>query len=148
MKLKKASPKQKAFVLALIRMILGITFVYSSYHKIEDPAAFATIIYGYGVFPDVTINILAVVLPFLELVCGFCLIFNLLPGSAALLINAMLVCFSLLIFFNLVRGHTFDCGCFSFAASSHSTLANIYSLVRDLFLLGCGVYLQKNIRAF
>ena len=147
MTLKKLSPNQKTLLLATIRLILGMTFIYSSYHKIEDPAEFARVIFAYGVFPEFTINILAIVLPFVELVCGFCLIFNLLPGSSVLLINVLLACFSLLIFFNLVRGHQFDCGCFSFGAASHSTLANVYSLVRDLILLVGGVFLQKNIRA-
>ncbi|MBW2000476.1 MAG: hypothetical protein JRJ29_21270, partial [Deltaproteobacteria bacterium] len=33
------------------RWILGITFIYASYHKIVSPADFARIVYGYDLFP-------------------------------------------------------------------------------------------------
>ena len=36
------------------RLLLGGIFVYSSYHKIISPAAFAKIIYGYLLFPAFT----------------------------------------------------------------------------------------------
>ena len=58
-------------VLFLIKIVLGSTFIYASWHKIADPAGFATILYGYGLFPDLSINILAITIPFLEIVAGF-----------------------------------------------------------------------------
>ena len=35
-----------------VRLILGVTFIYASYHKILAPAEFAKVVYGYGLFPD------------------------------------------------------------------------------------------------
>ena len=96
-RLNKMKTDYKPLILFVIRLILGITFVYSSYHKIEDPAAFAKIVYGYAVFPTFSINIIAIIFPFIELTAGFCLIFNLLPRPAVLIINCLLVAFIILI---------------------------------------------------
>ncbi|WP_299982589.1 MauE/DoxX family redox-associated membrane protein [Desulfobacula sp.] len=129
-----------AIILFLIKLILGITFIYAGYHKIADPAGFAKILYGYAIFPGGSINILAISIPFIELIAGFCLIFNILSRSSLLLINTMLLGFILMIGFNLLRGHQFDCGCFSFS-SQPQTISNIYLLIRDLLLLLSGIYL-------
>ena len=51
-----------------------------------------------------------------------------------------------MIAFNLIRGHEFDCGCFSFGAKS-SHLSNVSLLVRDVVMLGGGLFLFKKIKA-
>lgn len=129
-----------AIVLFLLKLILGITFIYAAYHKIADPVKFAKILYGYAIFPGASINILAISIPFIEFIAGICLIFNILFRSALLLVNILLLSFILMIGFNFLRGHQFDCGCFSF--SNHSqVLSNIYLLIRDFILLLSGIYL-------
>ena len=130
-----------------IRLILGITFIYASLHKILHPADFARIIYGYGIFPETLINILAIWVPFMELVGGVCLIFNLFPASALLIINGLLLGFILVIGFNLIRGHEFDCGCFSLADHSEPVSA-VWLLVRDLVLLTAGTFLYRHLSVF
>jgi len=127
-------------LLFFIRLVLGVTFVYASFHKIEDPAGFAKILYGYAVLPDYSINLLAITIPFIELTAGFSLIFGLYPRSALLILNIFLTLFILVIGFNLLRGHQFDCGCFSSNGQS-STASAVYVLVRDILLLGAGIYL-------
>ncbi len=134
-------------MLFAIKLGLGIVFVYSSFHKIEDPAAFAKILFGYDIFPHISINALAIIVPFVELTCGFCLIFGLFPRSAVLIINVMLILFILLIGFNLIRGHQFDCGCFSSLSTQDQTLLNIYSLLRDIVFLWAGIYYMRNTPA-
>ncbi len=119
---------------------LGAVFVFASWHKILNPAEFAKIIYGYGLFPGSLINIFAICVPFVELVCGICLISGVLRQSSLLVCNAMLLGFILIISINLIRGHEFDCGCFSFA-HHNTTQAAISLLIRDVILLGTGLYL-------
>jgi putative oxidoreductase len=130
----------------IIKLVLGITFIYASFHKIEDPAGFAKILYGYSIFPGFSINILAITIPFIELVAGFSIIMGLIPRSALLIINTMLLLFILAIGFNLLRGHQFDCGCFS-TSTQPSTLSNVYLLIRDVLLLGSGMFMWKKTTA-
>ena len=129
------------------RWVLGLTFIYASYHKILAPADFAKIVYGYALFPNEAINLIAIVLPFIELVGGLALILGIYPRSSVLIINGMLIGFFVVLSFNLIRGHEFDCGCFSageagYFSSSESTL------VRDIIylLLGLQIFLFGGIR--
>ena len=120
------------------RWILGLTFIYASYNKILFPADFAKIIYGYDLFPDALINLIAIILPFLELVAALALITGLYPRSAVLIVNILLVAFIILLSVNLIRGHEFDCGCFAIK-NSGSTSATEVTLIRDFIYLALGI---------
>lgn len=128
--------------------VLGFTFIYASSHKIADPAAFAKIVYGYGLFPDPLINLIAITLPFAELMAGLALIFGLWRRSAAIIIVGMLVIFILIISINLARGYEFDCGCFSESAGSLFFLSGSprATLVRDIFLLILGIFCLRTLK--
>ena len=121
----------------LVRYIVGITFVYASLHKIAAPAEFAKIIYGYGLVPHDLVNLLAIVLPFVEFVAGGALLLGVSLRGATVMIGAMLLVFMTAISVNLIRGHEFDCGCFSFHQDS-SRYASQILLFRDgIYLLLC-----------
>ncbi len=129
------------------RWILGLTFIYASFHKILAPADFAKIVYGYGLFPHVFINLIAIIIPFLELVAGLALIIGFYPRSAAIIINGLLLAFMAALTINLIRGHEFDCGCFSAEESGYSSSTEV-TLVRDViyFLLGLQVIFFSGFR--
>ena len=130
-----------------VRWFLGAIFVSASYYKIVAPAQFAKIIYGYYLFPGTFINIIAIVLPFLELFSGLALILGIYPRSAAVIVNAMLLGFIITLSINLIRGQQFDCGCFSFGEGGHTyTVGQL--LVRDIvfFVLGLQILLFDNYR--
>jgi len=129
------------------RWTLGWTFVFASYHKIIAPAHFAKIIYGYGLFPAYSINLIAIILPFLELFGGLALLFGVYPQPAAAIIWGMVLAFIVAISINLIRGHQFDCGCFAFGKQG-STSSATQLLLRDLFyfVLGLQVLLFRGRR--
>ena len=120
------------------RWILGLTFIYASYNKILFPADFAKIIYGYDLFPHALINLIAIILPFLELVAALALILGVYPRSAVSIVNVLLVTFIVLLSINLIRGHEFDCGCFA-VDNSGSAAATQATLVRDFVYLALGL---------
>jgi len=120
--------------------VIGIIFVYASIHKIADPAAFAKIIYGYYLFPYLSINLIAIILPFLEFYSGIFLLLGIYPRSATAIIIGLLFGFITAISINLLRGHEFDCGCFSFNGSD-SKVASIQLLVRDIFYFVFSLYI-------
>ena len=120
------------------RWILGLTFIYASLHKILSPADFAKIVYGYGLFPEIFINLIAIIIPFLELVAGFALIIGFYPRSAAITISGLLLAFIAALTINLIRGHEFDCGCFSTSQSGYSSSPKV-TIARDIFYLALGM---------
>ncbi len=121
------------------RWILGITFIYASYYKIISPADFAKIIYGYDLFPADLINLIAIILPFIELVSGLVLIIGIYPRSAALIINGMLFVFIITLSINLLRGHEFICGCFSVRETGYINASGQW-IVRDILYFFLGLY--------
>jgi uncharacterized membrane protein YphA (DoxX/SURF4 family) len=120
------------------RWILGLTFIYASYNKILLPADFAKIIYGYDLFPHALINLIAIILPFLELVAALALICGVYPRSAVLIVNTLLVAFIILLSINLIRGHEFNCGCFQLQ-NSENNVSSQTTIIRDIFYLALGL---------
>ncbi len=119
------------FIIA--RLILGVVFIYASIDKITHPQAFAQAVFNYQILPDFLVNPTALVLPWLELVLGCCILFNKWMAGAILIANILLVVFMSAIFYNLARGLDISCGCFS-TAPSEDTI-NSLTIARDLFLL-------------
>ena len=100
-------------VVLILRLVLGITFVYASLDKIAHPDQFAKIIYNYKILPGFLINVFAVTLPWVELLAGLFLILGIFTESASLLISFLLVIFLFAISVNVLRGVDLNCGCFS-----------------------------------
>ncbi len=145
---RSSIPLHNSWVELAFRWILGLTFIYASYHKILAPADFAKIVYGYDLFPAVLINPIAIIVPFVELVAGLALIGGIYPRAAALVINALLVFFIVILSYNLLRGHEFDCGCFA-PQNSGSTSSTGFTLFRDFIYLALGLqifYYQRSRR--
>jgi uncharacterized membrane protein YphA (DoxX/SURF4 family) len=130
-----------------IRWVLGLTFAYSSLHKIAAPAQFAKILYGYALFPHAAINLIAIAAPFVELFTGAALLLGIWPRATMLIVETMLLVFISILAINLVRGVEFDCGCFAFGEAGHTSPIPQY-LVRDAvyFLAGFQVLLFRGRR--
>lgn len=124
-----------------VRWVIGGIFMFASADKIAAPADFAKIIYGYYLFPDFTINLIAIALPFLELFAGMALMLGIYPRSAAALAGALLLFFSIAISINLARGVEFDCGCFSIDEPGYFFSAE-QLLIRDILLLAASLYVS------
>jgi len=133
-----------AWIEIALRWILGITFIYASYYKILSPTDFAKVVYGYNLFPEVLISLIAIILPFVELISGLSLLLGIYPRSAALIINGLLLAFIFILTINIIRGHEFDCGCFSTKKTGSPKLM----VARDViyFIMGLQVFLFNGIR--
>jgi hypothetical protein len=59
-----------------LRFLLGVVFVWASIDKIKLPGGFAQDIYNYRMLPHATINLMAIVMPWLELICGVVMIYG------------------------------------------------------------------------
>lgn len=124
------------------RWILGGAFITAALPKIVDPAAFAKIIYGYGLVPNGLINMVAITLPFLEFIAGLAVLSGLFLRPADRILILLLLTFIGAVLVNWIRGHSFDCGCFSLTGQAEpSSPAAI--LLRDLFLMVCALFVLR-----
>jgi len=119
---------------------LGSIFIYASYHKIIAPDEFAKIVYGYDLFPSETINLIAITIPFIELISGIALIIGIYTRPAVIIIIGMLAAFIIAISINIIRGHEFDCGCFS-SDTSQAANSAWQILGRDMIFMMLGIYI-------
>jgi putative oxidoreductase len=122
-----------------VQIALGVLFVAAALPKIVDPPSFAHMIYNYKILPWSWINPMALVLPWIELLCGLALILGIWTGTARTMIAALLLVFMAAISINLARGNAIDCGCFDVSAAGKTAeerLADMRLVIlRDIGML-------------
>ncbi len=123
----------------LVRTGLGIVFLWASWDKIGHPGEFASIIDNYRILPTAAVNLTALVLPWIEFICGLLLLSGRLVPGAVLTIDLLLFIFILATGFNLYRGLDINCGCFSVSPDAESE--NALNLVRNSLMLAAGLWL-------
>jgi uncharacterized membrane protein YphA (DoxX/SURF4 family) len=100
-----------------VQIALGVIFVAAALPKIVDPPSFAHMIYNYKLVPAALNNLMALVMPWIELLCGIALILDIWRRTARTIIGVLLLTFIMAIGINLVRGNAIDCGCFDVSAA-------------------------------
>ena len=122
-----------------VQIALGAIFVAAALPKIADPPSFAHMIYNYRILPGSLINLSALVMPWVELLAGLCLLLGVWTRSARWIVGLMLVVFMIAISINLARGNAIDCGCFDTSAANKTYDERIRDmwmvLIRDAGML-------------
>jgi len=119
------------YLILAIRLVLGFVFIYASIDKIAHPGEFAQSIYNYRMLPHWAINLMALVMPWLELMCGALIALGVFLRGSSFMIGVMLGVFIIAISSALVRGLDISCGCFS-AQGGHAVAVDL--LVRDVLM--------------
>jgi len=109
-------------LMVVLRFILAFVFIYASFSKIQSPLKFAEQIRMYGIL-DVSpiLYITAILLPWLELLCGISIILGVFIRGSALILALMNAMFLFVLVYRtagvISAGNTgffevfFDCGC-------------------------------------
>ena len=97
----------------LLRVFLGIIFIYASIDKIIDPLKFSDAIDNYHITPVEMNNLAALVVPWIELVAGVFLIIGIYVRGSSTIIILLLIWFIFILSQALVRGINVNCGCFN-----------------------------------
>jgi len=126
-----ANPVQ--VILSAARVVLGALFFYAGAIKIVDPAAFALAVYNYHILPAWLVNMTAIILPWVEVGAGICLVLGLWIPGGALIVSTLLLVFTVALGFNLSRGLDIACGCFSTSATAEKI--TWWYLLRDSSLM-------------
>lgn len=134
----------KKYGLLLLRVGLGLLFIYASFDKILNPGAFAKSIANYQILPFFLLHLTAIFLPWLELVCGVALIANRFPRGANMLIGLMTVIFTTAILSAMARGLDINCGCFS-VINDESNM-NATKIIQNLGIILGAILLELNFK--
>jgi len=108
----------------IVGLALGCMFIYSSLPKIRQPYDFLASVYSYELVGPKLGILVAMVLPWLELLVGVCLIGGIFISGALLASVGMAAMFTFVLASVLYRGLEISCGCFGASAEiiSYSTL--------------------------
>ncbi|MBI1933545.1 MAG: DoxX family membrane protein [Ignavibacteriales bacterium] len=105
--------KQKTinYIIAITRLYLAVYFILSGLGKINNLEYFANSIENYRLFPLVLINILAITIPWIELISGSLLLLGVFVKENSIIIATLLFLFTIAVFSAVIRNLNIDCGC-------------------------------------
>lgn len=138
--------KLRGVLTAVLAIALGALFVYASLDKIAHPDAFARIVYHYRLLgPSASVgplpaNLVAVTLPWVEVLAGIALISGVWRREASVLVALLLVIFLGGVSWALLHGIDIEnCGCFAVTGAGRGV--GIKLLAQDLALLAVALFI-------
>ena len=128
------SPEVGIWLERLMRLILAAFFIVAGTMKIWDPKSLTAAIETYQMLPYSLSVILALWMPWLELLAGLGILFKKMYSGSLLVIGSLLLLFVLALAQGWIRGLDVTCGCFGNAEHTNQT-NYAWLIVRDLMLL-------------
>ncbi len=148
----------KCFLPLVLRLVLGGIFIAAGVTKIwpvqvhasppfvtvssyaPDVAGFADSILNYRVPPRVLTNLVAITLPWIEILAGAMLVLGLWKRASALVITVLMVVFLLAITQAVVRGLNIKCGCFG---TVEGRKVGLIALAEDAAMFAAAIWLAR-----
>jgi uncharacterized membrane protein YphA (DoxX/SURF4 family) len=123
--------------------VLGVLFAAAALAKLGDLGTFATQVHNYRIVPVATENLLALTLPWIELIAALALILNVRARAGAVVITAMLVVFTGGVVVAMSRGLNFECGCFG---TLDGTRVGLGKVAQNVAMLVVGIIALRRPR--
>jgi len=130
------------FILVL-KWLVAVIFIFAGVSKILNPDVFARDIDNYRIFSYFLVTIIAIVLPWLEVLCGVFLIFGKWQKGAAVTLLILAFMFLVAISSAMARGLDITCGCFTM--TTEVTKVGYLRLAEDMILFGIIILINFKI---
>lgn len=124
-------------LVSCLRVALGMVFIAASLSKIQDPEGFAENIANYRMVPFPFVHVMAIILPWLEIIAGSLLVLGIWIRANAALTVGLLLAFVFAISQALYRDLDISCGCFDSTPSAHKMTR--WTLYWDLIWIGWAI---------
>jgi putative oxidoreductase len=127
----------KIGAVTLLSIALGLIFVYAAIPKILEAGDFARDIRNYRILPVWSYNLVALWLPWIELLGGLGLVSGIWKKGGAMVLLVMLVVFTAAVISAVVRGLDIDCGCFGHTAGqiAKAHLVGTQKIIENLAMI-------------
>ena len=103
------------WTIRIAQIAIGIVFVVAALAKIPDIHAFAKQVGAYEIFPVAPQNLIAMVMPWIEVIAGLALIVGVRARAGAVVALMSMVAFTVMVAWAWGKGLSIDCGCFGTA---------------------------------
>ncbi|MCP5542094.1 MAG: DoxX family membrane protein [Akkermansiaceae bacterium] len=127
---------------AIPRVCFGLFWIWAGASKLRDPALFSAAIRNYDLIGDPLVAAAALILPWLEVIAGACLVLNRLPRGGSGILWGLLAVFTLAIAVSWTRGLDIECGCFGLGDGSTVNYPLKLAQNTALLLLGAWIWLR------
>lgn len=115
------------------QLAIGMVFATAALSKIGDLPAFAVQVHNFRIAPVWSENLIAMTLPWVELVAALSLVAGVRPRAAALVVTVLMAGFTAGVLVAMARGLDFECGCFG---TADHTRVGAAKLALNLVMLG------------
>tara|TARA_Y100000758_G_C15861431_1_gene353100 strand:- start:1 stop:450 length:450 start_codon:yes stop_codon:yes gene_type:complete len=133
------------YLIVTTRIILGAVFLWASFGKILEPGDFARSISNYHIVPFGIENIIALILPWLELLIGMGLILGIMVDGSVQISAILLIMFILMIGQAMLRGFNIECGC----GLKEGEMIGLNKILENIvFIGGAYIVMQRRKRFF
>jgi putative oxidoreductase len=122
-------------VIRLCQILIGLLFAWSGLAKLGDIQSFADQVHNFRIMPVALEHLVAMTLPWIELVASLALVLGIRARPAAVLVTLLLAVFTLGVAQAMVRGLDFECGCFG---TADGTTVGFKKLGQNLVMLWVG----------
>ena len=119
-------------LIRICRIIMGVVFIVAALAKIGDMTSFSTQIHNFRMMPIGLENLVAMTLPWIELLAGLSLLLGIRPRSGGLIVTVLMAFFLVAVAGALFRGLDIECGCFG---TADGTRVGISKLSQNLVML-------------
>lgn len=98
-------------IILVIRTFIGVLFIFYGVAKVADPSHFANEIGNYDMMPEIIVQLMALIIPWIELIVGLFLLFGVYQNENGAIATGLLIVFTLAVAIAFARGLDINCGC-------------------------------------
>ena len=131
------------WLVALCRIAVGLAFIIAALAKLGDPAALSSQVHHFHLAPMALENLIAVTLPWVELLTGLALVLDVRARSGAWVAAALMAAFTGAVAVAMARHLDFECGCFG---TADATRVGARKLLENLALTGAALIASQRGR--
>ncbi len=122
---------RKRPVVRASQVVIGVVFLAAALAKIGDLETFASQIHNFRIVPVWSENLVAMTLPWVELVAGLCLVLGIRARGAGILTAILMAVFLVAVGQAVGRNLDIECGCFG---TADATKVGIQKLLENAVL--------------
>ena len=112
-------------LIRVCRWLIGFVFLYAALAKIGDISTFASQIHHFRLAPVWSENLIAMVLPWVELAAGLSLLLGIRPRAGGMTAAILMAVFLVAVGLAVLRGLDIECGCFGTSDGAKVGLAKL-----------------------